>query len=71
MPNEKRKGQNALLWIESNILCKIKKKESIWGNLKLAPANYLKGKYRDLHSETKQLLYEGRENCIFYTLKKF
>ena len=59
--NEKIKGRNPLPWINSDILHKIKKKESIRRKLKVNPTTYLKEKYRSLRSQIKKLLRESRE----------
>ena len=61
---EKIKGRNPLPWINSDILHKVKKKESFRRKLKVNPTKYLKEKYRSLRSEIKKLLRESREIYI-------
>ena len=62
IPVKKLKGRNPLPWIDSNILHKIKTKDSIRRKLKVAPTSYLKGKYKNMRTEVKKLLRESREN---------
>jgi hypothetical protein len=61
IPKKKIRGRNPLPWITSNILHKIKKKDSIRRKLKVHPTSYLIEKYRSLRSEIKKLLRESRE----------
>ena len=62
IPKKKIKGRNPLPWINSDILHKIKKKDSIRRKIKAKPTSYLKEKYKSLRSEIKKLLRESREN---------
>ena len=62
IPRKVIKGRNPLPWINSDILHKIKQKDSIRRRLKVNPTGYLKEKYRRLRSEIKKLLQVSREN---------
>ena len=62
IPRKVIKGRNPLPWINSDILHKIKQKDSIRRRLKVNPTGYLKEKYRRLRSEIKKLLRVSREN---------
>ena len=62
IPKKKINGRNPLPWINSEILHKINKKDSIRRKLKVNPTSYLKEKYKKLRSEIKKLLRENREN---------
>ena len=71
IPKKKIRGQNPLPWINSTILHKIKKKESIRLKLKINPTSYLKDKHRILRSEIKKLLRESCENYFGSINKNF
>ena len=61
IPTKKIKGKNTPLWITSEIIHALRKKEAARSKLKKSPTDHQRQKYRELRTKAKILIRESRE----------